>query len=59
MAVDQVDVMLLVAGALDSLGIPAEARDFTALGGATRIKAGTKLPAPTPVFPRYIEPTAA
>jgi methionyl-tRNA synthetase len=44
---------------LDSLGIAAEARDFTALGGATRIKAGTKLPAPTPVFPRYIEPSAA
>jgi methionyl-tRNA synthetase len=44
---------------LDSLGIPADARDFTALGGAARIKAGTKLPAPTPVFPRYIEPSAA
>jgi methionyl-tRNA synthetase len=44
---------------LDSLGIAADARDFTALGGAARIKAGTKLPAPTPVFPRYIEPTAA
>jgi methionyl-tRNA synthetase len=44
---------------LDSLGIPADARDFAALGGATRIKAGTKLPAPVPVFPRYIEPSAA
>jgi methionyl-tRNA synthetase len=44
---------------LDSLGISAQARDFAALGGANRIKAGTKLPAPTPVFPRYIEPTAA
>jgi methionyl-tRNA synthetase len=44
---------------LDSLGVPADARDFAALGGATRIKAGTKLPAPVPVFPRYIEPTAA
>jgi methionyl-tRNA synthetase len=44
---------------LDSLGIPADARDFAALGGATRIKAGTKLPAPVAVFPRYIEPTAA
>jgi methionyl-tRNA synthetase len=44
---------------LDSLGIPSDARDFAALGGATRIKAGTTLPAPTPVFPRYIEPTAA
>jgi methionyl-tRNA synthetase len=44
---------------LDSLGIPADTRDFAALGGATRITAGTKLPAPAPVFPRYIEPTAA
>jgi methionyl-tRNA synthetase len=44
---------------LDSLGIPSDQRDFAALGGATRIKAGRTLPAPTPVFPRYIEPTAA
>ncbi|QWG16106.1 methionine--tRNA ligase [Bradyrhizobium sediminis] len=43
---------------LDSLGVPAEARNFAALGGATRIKPGTKLPAPTGVFPRYVEPTA-
>jgi methionyl-tRNA synthetase len=42
---------------LDSLGIAADQRDFTAL--ATRIVAGTKLPAPAGVFPRYIEPTAA
>jgi methionyl-tRNA synthetase len=44
---------------LDILGIPdaVEARDFAAL--ATRIKPGTHLPAPAPVFPRYIEPTAA
>jgi methionyl-tRNA synthetase len=44
---------------LDSLAIPADARDFAVLGGATRIKAGAKLPAPVPIFPRYIEPTAA
>jgi methionyl-tRNA synthetase len=44
---------------LDSLGIPQNARDFATLGGATRIKAGVKLPAPAPVFPRYIEPSAA
>jgi methionyl-tRNA synthetase len=44
---------------LDILGIPDafEARDFAAL--ATRIEPGTHLPAPAPVFPRYIEPTAA
>ena len=44
---------------LDSLGIPADARDFAALGGATRIEPGTKLPAPVAVFPRYVEPSAA
>jgi methionyl-tRNA synthetase len=44
---------------LDSLGIPETARDFAALGGATRIQPGTKLPAPVGVFPRYIEPPAA
>jgi methionyl-tRNA synthetase len=43
---------------LDSLGIPdeIESRNFAALG--TRIKAGTKLPPPTGIFPRYIEPVA-
>ena len=44
---------------LNSLGIPKGARDFAALGGATRIKPGTALPAPAPVFPRYVEPSAA
>ena len=38
---------------LDILGIPEDARNFAALG--TRIKSGTVLPAPAPVFPRYIE----
>ena len=32
-----------------------EDRDFAALGGKRRIAAGTKLPPPTPVFPRYVE----
>jgi methionyl-tRNA synthetase len=41
---------------LDSLGIPDDARTFKALG--TRIKAGTALPAPVGVFPRYVEPKA-
>ncbi|MDB5616579.1 methionine--tRNA ligase [Tardiphaga sp.] len=40
---------------LDVLGIAADARAFAAL--ATRIKAGTQLPTPTGVFPRYVEPT--
>lgn len=39
---------------LDSLGVPADARDFAAL--AIRISAGTALPAPVGVFPRYVEP---
>jgi methionyl-tRNA synthetase len=44
---------------LDILGIPddIELRNFAAL--SARIKPGTVLPAPAPVFPRYIEPTAA
>ncbi|WP_342729931.1 methionine--tRNA ligase [Bradyrhizobium sp. B117] len=43
---------------LDSLGIPAGERDFTMLGGDKRIAPGSTLPAPTPAFPRYIEPAA-
>ncbi|WP_375308986.1 methionine--tRNA ligase [Bradyrhizobium sp. A5] len=43
---------------LDSLGIPAEERNFAALGDAKRIAPGSTLPAPTPAFPRYIEPAA-
>jgi methionyl-tRNA synthetase len=44
---------------LDILAIPDEvdSRNFAALG--VRIKPGVVLPAPAPVFPRYIEPTAA
>lgn len=41
---------------LDSLGIPQDERDFAAIG--RRIKAGTTLPAPVGVFPRYVEPKA-
>nr|WP_244440605.1 methionine--tRNA ligase [Bradyrhizobium oligotrophicum] len=44
---------------LDSLGIPEDERTFAWLGGEVRIVAGTQLPAPQAVFPRYIEPTAA
>jgi methionyl-tRNA synthetase len=44
---------------LDILGIATDARNFAALGGAARIKPGALLPAPMPVFPRYIEPTAS
>ncbi len=44
---------------LDILGIAPDARDFTQLGGGARIVAGTRLPPPAPIFPRYVEPSAA
>jgi len=44
---------------LELLWVPADARDFATLGGAQRIAAGSTLPAPKPVFPRYVEPEAA
>ena len=44
---------------LDQLGIPESERAFDRLGGAHRIAAASKLPAPSPVFPRYVEPDAA
>ncbi|WP_311982107.1 methionine--tRNA ligase [Bradyrhizobium japonicum] len=43
---------------LDSLGVPEAERTFAMLGGAKRIAPGSTLPAPTPAFPRYIEPAA-
>lgn len=43
---------------LDSLGVPEAERNFAMLGGAKRIMPGSTLPAPTPAFPRYIEPAA-
>ncbi len=43
---------------LGSLGIPADARNFAALGEANRIAPGTSLPPPVGVFPRYVEPKA-
>jgi methionyl-tRNA synthetase len=47
------------AKVLDILGIPQSERSFAMLGGHIRIKPGTALPAPVPVFPRYVEPSAA
>jgi methionyl-tRNA synthetase len=40
---------------LDLLAIGADVRSFAALGPQGRIKAGVTLPAPSPVFPRYVE----
>ena len=45
-----------MAKMLDLLAVPAEERGFEALGG--RIKAGVTLPAPKPVFPRFVEEEA-
>jgi methionyl-tRNA synthetase len=39
---------------LDLLGQPVDQRDFTAIG--TRLVAGTELPKPEGVFPRYVAP---
>jgi methionyl-tRNA synthetase len=45
---------------LDLLGLPADQRQFARLGDAhQRLAPGTSLPAPAPVFPRYVEPEAA
>jgi len=44
---------------LDLLAVPEAERTFAYLGGQHRIAAGSKLPAPAPVFPRYIEPAGA
>jgi methionyl-tRNA synthetase len=44
---------------LDLLAVPADARNFAALGEKGRIAAGTALPAPQPVFPRHVETDAA
>ncbi|GAB3064195.1 methionine--tRNA ligase [Sediminivirga luteola] len=39
------------AAILDQLGVPGDGRDFSAL--PERLAAGTRLPAPAPVFPKY------
>ncbi|MGA0531368.1 methionine--tRNA ligase [Hansschlegelia sp. KR7-227] len=41
---------------LDLLGSGVTKRGFTSLGEGGRLKPGTPLPAPQPVFPRYVEP---
>jgi methionyl-tRNA synthetase len=40
---------------LDLLGVPAHERQFVALDGGRRLAVGVSLPAPSPVFPRYVE----
>jgi len=43
---------------LELLAVRPEERSFYELNGTKRIAPGGKLPAPTPVFPRYVEPEA-
>jgi methionyl-tRNA synthetase len=43
---------------LDQLGVPSDARNFAALGVNGRLKPGTQLPQPQPVFPRHVEAEA-
>jgi methionyl-tRNA synthetase len=45
-----------VAGLLDQLAVPADRRSFAHFGEA--LSAGTPLPAPQGVFPRFVEPAA-
>ncbi len=45
------------ANLLDQLAVPAASRDFAAL--ATPLVAGTRLPKPSGVFPRFVEAPAA
>jgi methionyl-tRNA synthetase len=40
---------------LDLLAIPQDARQFASLGEGGRVAPGSALPAPAPVFPRYVE----
>ena len=41
---------------LDLLGVPPEERDFARIDAHMGLVAGTALPPPAPIFPRYIEP---
>ena len=45
-----------MARMLDQLGVPPATRDLAAL--AVPLPAGTSLPAPQAVFPRFVEPAA-
>src|ERR1700704_3488787 len=44
---------------LDLLAIPTSERQFSELGGGRRIAVGSTLPAPIPVFPRYVDSEAS
>ncbi|MEQ9144746.1 MAG: methionine--tRNA ligase [Parvibaculaceae bacterium] len=44
---------------LDVLAVPEDERTFAFCGPEHRLKAGTELPKPEPVFPRFVEPESA
>ncbi len=44
---------------LDLLAVPAAERNFSFLDGKHRLAGGAMLPAPVPVFPRYVESAAS
>jgi methionyl-tRNA synthetase len=44
---------------LDLLGVEAAHRQFDHVGARHRLRSGTALPAPAPIFPRYVEPETA
>jgi methionyl-tRNA synthetase len=44
---------------LDLLAVPQDERNFAMLGGGKRLAPASSLPAPSGVFPRYVEPDAA
>jgi methionyl-tRNA synthetase len=44
---------------LDLLAVPADKRSFANIGAADALVSGTKLPAPQPVFPRYVDQETA
>jgi methionyl-tRNA synthetase len=43
---------------LGQLGVASDARDFTSVGGKSRLQGGTSIAKPEPVFPRYVEDDA-
>jgi methionyl-tRNA synthetase len=44
---------------LDLLAVPESGRNLAAVGAEHRLAPGTQLPAPSPIFPRYVEPEAS
>jgi len=52
-------VPMAAAKLLDLLAIPPEGRVLAAVGPEHRLVAGTALPQPAPIFPRYIEAEAS